>query len=227
MLCEAAGTDRLAAVRVMGDPGFDLNRRGTRTPLLVAAFNGHLEVVRDLVTAGADTTLRDPSYHTPPLVHAMHSQQAGVVACLMEQPMDIFTAAARDRADHVLAALERAPDCLNARFRFVRSGTGEVHVNNRAPPLWFAAVNGRDAMVGLLLESGADPTVRDGEGHSLAEHARAAGQAAIAEKIEASVAAGQACDPAGLGLAGRGCTGRLLCFATPPGGQAIGQSGTG
>lgn len=181
MLCEACGNNNLPAVETMIELGFDINIEGHRSPLHVAAYKGHLDVIQALIAAGADTALRDPVYNTPPLVHAMHNHQDAAVALLLEHPMDVFAAAALDRADHLDRALEIDPDLVNACFRTVRTGPDETYVNDWATPLWFAAMNGRIEIVRRLLALGADPNLKDDVGSSIIDHVRKAGQHEIAE----------------------------------------------
>lgn len=186
MLCEACGNGNVPAVRTMIALGFDLSPQGHRGPLHMSAFKGHIEVVKLLIAAGADTTLRDPTYNTPPFVHAMHNHQDETVALLMDQPMDIFAAAAMDRQDHVKAQLTKDPSLINARFRTVRTGPDETYDNDWVTPLWFAAMNGRDDMVTTLLKHGADAGITDPEGRSIADHVESAGHTAMAERLRQS-----------------------------------------
>lgn len=185
MLREAAGNGNAEAVRTMIALGFELSPSGNRTPLHAAAYKGHLDVVRMLVEAGADTALRDPDYDTAPVVHAMHAHQDAVVAFLKQCPMDVFAAAALDRIDHLETALADDPELVNARFRTVRTGPQDQNPRDWATPLWFAAINGRDEVARYLLARGADPSVTDPEGKSIAQLARDVGQIEIAELLEA------------------------------------------
>ncbi|MBT0957538.1 ankyrin repeat domain-containing protein [Alphaproteobacteria bacterium KMM 3653] len=181
MLCEAAGAGMLPAVECLLALGIDPSRPGTATALHIAAFKGHLPVIRALIAAGADTTLRDPTYHTPPFIHAMHAYQEGAVELLMEHPMDIFAAAAMGRLDHIKAALAQDAALVNARFKSVRTGGGESHPNDWATPLWYAVVNGREDSARLLLSRGADPLMGNDSGETIAELARGGPLAWIAD----------------------------------------------
>lgn len=62
-----------------------------------------------------------------------------------------------------------------------RQGEGDLGFT----PLMEAAFNGQVAMVELLVSGGADRSLRDRDGHTAANHARAQGHAALAERLEA------------------------------------------
>jgi hypothetical protein len=59
--------------------GFDLNIGRMRTPLHMAAVNGHLDTVRKLIELGADPTVEDPNYHSTPRGWAVHANHQDVV----------------------------------------------------------------------------------------------------------------------------------------------------
>ncbi len=185
LLREAAGNGNVAAVQTMIQLGFELSPRGKSTALHVAGFKGRVEVIRALIDAGADTTIRDPDYNTPSFVHAMHNFQEEAAEILMDCPMDIFAASAMGKTEQVKAALSEDGDLVHARFHSVRTGPQEVYERDWVTPLWFAAMNGRTDIVGLLLEHGADPQVADAEGRSILDYARDAGQDQIVEMLDA------------------------------------------
>ena len=54
-------------------------------------------------------------------------------------------------------------------------------------PVMAAAAGGHEAVVELLLKRGADPALRDERGRSAAAHARAAGHAHLAERLDTVV----------------------------------------
>ena len=184
LLCEAAGNGNLAAVQTMIKLGFDLSPRGKRTPLHLSAFKGHIDVIKALVAAGADTTMRDPDYHTPPFVHAMHNFQDEAAAILQDCPMDIFAAAATGNTDQITAILSKDKSLVNARFRTVRTGSQDSFERDWVPPLWYAAVNGSVNATKLLLDSGADPNMSDAEGRTIRAYAVDAGQEEIVTLLD-------------------------------------------
>jgi ankyrin repeat protein len=54
-------------------------------------------------------------------------------------------------------------------------------------PLMAAAAGGHETVVELLVERGADPARRDNDGRAAAAHARAAGHAHLAERLDTVV----------------------------------------
>jgi ankyrin repeat protein len=58
LIVYAAGYGRPEAVRLLATVGFDVNLHTWATPLHLAAYEGHLEVVKLLVELGADPTAR-------------------------------------------------------------------------------------------------------------------------------------------------------------------------
>ncbi len=61
---DAAGANRLDAVKLMADLGFDLEQGTFGAPLHMAAVNGHLEMVELLVGRGVDVSATDPEGRT-------------------------------------------------------------------------------------------------------------------------------------------------------------------
>lgn len=90
-LAAAARHGRLDALRLALSQGapIDAVDHGGLTALHHAARSGHLPIVRELVSRGASTTIRDPQYDGTPLGHARHfasrwpgEQRAEIVAFL-------------------------------------------------------------------------------------------------------------------------------------------------
>ncbi len=185
MICEAAGNGNIDAVNTMIALGFDLNLKGKSSPLHSAAWRGQVAVVKTLLKAGADAKHRDPQHYSPPLGHALYAQRQEMIDVLMEAPMDIFMAAAIGNTSEIEARLREDPGWINAPFRTVRPCLEKSWANDWATPLWYAVMNGQRTVVEFLLSKGADPTIADADGRSIAEHAAMAGQREIVEIFNA------------------------------------------
>ncbi len=179
MLCDAVGQGNEDALAAMIELGFDLSIPGTQTPLHDAAFHGRLRMARMLLDAGADPTLRDPNHVQPPIGFALYSGQEEMIALLDGERMDIFTAAARGNLTQLKAHLEEDPQRHTLRFSEVRPAACGPQDNDWMTPLAYAVLNGREAVVRLLLERGADPDVDDGAGKTVRQLAKESGDPAI------------------------------------------------
>ena len=84
LIVDAAGSNRLAAVRLMLDLGFDPDTGDSTptAPLHQAAFHGHLEMVKLLIDGGARLDVRDAHHAGTPLEWAVVAGQAEVEAYL-------------------------------------------------------------------------------------------------------------------------------------------------
>ncbi len=75
MLCDAASNGSRAGLETMIALGFDLSEPGGRSPLHEAAWNGHIEIARLLVDAGADPSMPEPVHSASPLGFAEYARQ--------------------------------------------------------------------------------------------------------------------------------------------------------
>ena len=76
LLVDAAGSNRLAAVQLMLELGFDPNPGTPTTPLHQVAFHGHVEMAQLLLGAGAKLDARDAYHDGTPVEWAMVAGQA-------------------------------------------------------------------------------------------------------------------------------------------------------
>jgi ankyrin repeat protein len=82
LLASAASANRLAAIQLMADLGFDVNALRHSTPLHEAAWNGHSEMVKLLLNLGANPSLRDRSHQASPADWAAYNHHPEVAAFL-------------------------------------------------------------------------------------------------------------------------------------------------
>lgn len=171
MLCNVVETSNTKALQLMIDLGFNLNDNSQRTPLHEAAMGGNLDLVKQLVNAGADTTLRDPGHCVPPIGYAIHAEHQEIIDYLDTMPMDIFTAAIRGRVEQLELLLATDPALLDIRFKAIRppqdNTADDTHENDWTTPLVFAVFGQKEKAIELLIGKGADVAVSDSNGTTL------------------------------------------------------------
>jgi ankyrin repeat protein len=191
-------------------PGLETTRRDGASALLIARYHGRHEIVallRDRLTdldifeaaalgerARVETLLDgDPGRANAvaddgfgPLGLAAFFDHEPVVALLLERGARVDAASAnamRVMPLHSAAAARSIPIARRLLERGAsvnaRQGTGEFGFT----PLMEAAFNGQRAMVDLLLEHGAERTLRDDKGLTAADHARQNGYASLGHHL--------------------------------------------
>ena len=171
LVVDAAGTNRLEAVRLMAELGFDLGRMGDVAPLHQAAFQGHRDMVELLLSKGASLGVRDNYHAATPLQWAVTAGSAEVVEYLKSLPIGVFDAVVAEDHDRLKSLLDDDPSSLESTIGAERGGV-DVHEADWQTPLAFAALRKQAAAVSLLLDRGARADVADGEGRRLVDIAR-------------------------------------------------------
>ncbi len=125
-----------------------------RSPVQQAALNGHMDIVAMLVDAGASWE---------------HDQVDELIATAMSGDRDAMERLLASDSGLRERAIERCPDQLvraaeqnsyDAVALLIELGF-DVNARSRTTPLHEAAMRGNVAVIGLLLDHGADPTIRD------------------------------------------------------------------
>ncbi len=187
-LHRAAAAGDLALITALLAEGLPIDGRDDdgRTPVLVATVARQTAAVRALVEAGADIDIRDNRLDNPFLY-------AGA-----EGLLDILRLVNEAGADPAITnrygGIALIPACERGHVEVVRylleeSDVDVDHVNNLGWTGLLEAIILADGgaahqeIVGLLLEHGADPELADREGVTPLAHARAKGQAEIADLL--------------------------------------------
>jgi ankyrin repeat protein len=188
-LYAAAARGNVDEVRGLAPANPDLNARDSngRTPLHVAAFHGQSESVRALLTAGADPNLLDNQRYDAVTIVSVRDDvltltallSGGASAKLITSPYDgtALIAAAHLGHDEIVREL-------------IKAGAPLDHVNNLGWTALIEAVilgdGGRrhTETVRVLLQAGADPGIRDRNGLTPLDHAKARGYTTIVRIIE-------------------------------------------
>jgi len=178
----AAAHGQRACVDVLLDRGFDVNTRDrldNATALHWAAQDGHLDVVRRLLAAGADIDGEGDAHEIGVIGWAtcFRDVRDEVAEFLLEHGAKptLFSAVALGRGDLVRQLVAADPTLLASRkmSRFEHYRT----------PLHLAVLKNRPDMVELLLELGADPHVKDSRGNTSLNEASLTTDRAIADLL--------------------------------------------
>jgi len=153
------------------------------TALMIAASNGDLHTARGLLSRGADPHARDRCGRTA-LAHAAYAGHTDVARLLLDQGASI------NQPDS-LGMTPLAHAALHARVSTIalllsRGADPNVACEDGTTPLMLAASSHRcsPALVMLLIDAGADPTRRDHDGLTAADHARSNDHHDLANLIE-------------------------------------------
>lgn len=137
--------------------GADIER-GANTPLMEASQEGHLELVKHLIGAGANVNATTASGETA-LMYACENGHTNVAEILLDAGADLEHEAEAGRTGLMKAA--RAGHLSTVQFLVSRGGNiNKVTSNNDHTPLSLACAGGHINVVEYLLSQGADPTQR-------------------------------------------------------------------
>ena len=172
----------IAAAKALINAGVDVNYRGTygNTPLGYSAYNGHEEIVRLLLDAGADPNV--PAFDGwSPLALAVYERHPRLVELLLKSranPHFVHGESGENLLHVAVAKSDEGAD--TAQCVALLLGTG-VDPNGKTKqgvptdsfynvtvysetPLHWAAAYGDEATVKMLIDAGADVSIKDGRG---------------------------------------------------------------
>ena len=149
-------------VHALLDAGADINQVSTgekNSPLLIAAINGHFDLMLELLERGADPRLADLSGSTP-LFAVINTQYAPKTRYPQQQA---FKQQETSHLEVMEALLEAGADPnvqLDRHLWYLEYNFAQLSVNMwGATPFWRAAHGTDEKAMRLLLQYGADPTV--------------------------------------------------------------------
>jgi ankyrin repeat protein len=181
----AAGDADRAALALRAGAPLEVRDPEGRTPLLLAATHDRLDVARLLVALGADPDALDGRHDTPWLVTGV-TGSVPMLEVLLPAGPDL-TIRNRFGGTSVIPAAERGH--VDYVRRVVHTGIDVDHVNDLGWTARLEAVVYGDGsaryqeIVRILLAAGADAAIRDADGRTALDHARARGHVEIARML--------------------------------------------
>ena len=160
---------RQAALETLNDAGLDISMRGFEN-LHWAAINGHVHVVQFLLDQGVEIDARDGQRRTA-LLHAIESEQTGVVQCLISRGANVE---ARQSDERPLTPLSLAVMSRNKDIVLLLVKNGAVidsWDSEMKSPLIRAAHFGDVDIIEVLLTYGANIEARTIDGATALNYA--------------------------------------------------------
>ena len=136
-------------------------------PLMFAAWKGHDTAVARLLVLGADVRLKDSTYgYTATHWVCMGGDQSAMLILLLDAGAPVNPHDDEGSTPLVLATLKTLRCCI---MTLIDRGGDALDLNAKdtggCTALYWAASDGSADIVQLLLQAGADPTIRDNDGY--------------------------------------------------------------
>jgi ankyrin repeat protein len=173
-----------ASVNVHDDPKTSVDTTSGYTPLHAAAFNGNVEAVSVLLKHGANVQTREEKHHGTPAGWADYAGHREARDLILRERVDLIEVVQYGLKERARAIAQEDPNALNLSFEHYRLYPLDV-AEGWYTPLAFAVALGQTDMVRILLELGAESTVRSPEGRTLYELAQERDQQDIADLLKA------------------------------------------
>lgn len=184
---KAAATDNESAMVALALRGFDLNTRNENgeTALMVALREDSPKVVAFLLTQrSVKVEQRNPQGESPLMIAAIKGRLASAKR-LIQRGAEVNKTGWTPLH---YAASRAEPDSVDmARLLLEHHAYIDAESPNRSTPLMLAAMYGHADVVRLLLEEGADPSLRNEQGLTAVDFARQADRDDLANLIAARV----------------------------------------
>ncbi|MBV8807846.1 MAG: ankyrin repeat domain-containing protein [Acidobacteriaceae bacterium] len=168
-----------ASVNVRDDPKTAVDSTSGYTPLHAAGFFGNASAAAVLVKHGANVRVRDEKYRGTPAGWANYAGHGEVRDLILEGPIDLFEAIDRDLPHRIPGILAREPQELERPL----SDYDPAGAQARYTPLAWAVLTGKPESVRVLLDHGADVTVRAPDNRTLFDLAQESENQQVADLL--------------------------------------------
>jgi ankyrin repeat protein len=172
-----------ASVAVRDDPKTAVDSTWGYTPLHAAAGRGNLSAASVLLKYGADVRVRDEKYHGTPAGWANYAGRTEVRDLILREAVDIMEAVEYGLTERILEILQEDLDTIHRSFQDYP--LFPLYAEGWFTPLVFAVKFGQTEIVRLLLDQGANASIRSPEGRTLYEMALEMGRQGIADILKA------------------------------------------
>jgi ankyrin repeat protein len=172
-----------ASVAVRDDPKTAVDSTWGYTPLHAAAFRGNLSAASVLLKHGADVRVRDEKYHGTPAGWANYASHTEMRDLILREAVDIMEAVEYGLTERVLEILQEDLDTIHRSFQDYP--LFPLYAEGWFTPLVFAVKFGQTEIVRMLLDQGANASIRSPEGRTLYEMALEMGRQGIADILKA------------------------------------------
>lgn len=161
-ISESLDSRDLDEIRLLIAKGADVNANNKYglTPLFVASFTGHTEIVKLLLGSKADVNRADTSYGETPLSMASECGHTEVVKLLLTAHADVNAANKKGTTALLKACTEGHGEIV----RLLLQSKADVNATARSDgvtPLFMASANGDAEVTKLLLAAGANVNTRE------------------------------------------------------------------
>jgi ankyrin repeat protein len=171
-----------ADVSIRDDVKVAVDSTSGYTALHAAAWRGNTSAIATLLRHGADVCVREEKYRGTPAGWADYAGHKEARDLILRGPIDIIEAIQYGLIDRVQSTLEEDPAFLNRPFR--DCGLFPWDAQAWHTPLAYAGIRGHEEIVRLLIERGADATLRSPEGETLSDIVQKAGHREIALMLD-------------------------------------------
>jgi ankyrin repeat protein len=140
------------------------------SPLIASVMNlGAIAVTQELVARGANVNQTIPDLLQAPLHHACHRNNAEAIKVLLAHGADLYALDYMERSTLHWAAIGCAAATMRKLMRITQCFFLNAVDTNGYTPVMLAAEHGRADVVELLIECGADCTLKNKLNHNATE----------------------------------------------------------